>query len=123
MARSALLVEDSTLMTRMISIALNASEEYAIIQAEDSMEAITKLERGLIPSLVILDVCISDINKMSLVRKIREVSSCRDIPIIILASEYDSVEIKKEEIPGATCRLGKPFKVIELHETLKSLIH
>lgn len=123
MSMRALIVEDSATMRKMVTIALEACGDCTVIQAEDGVDALNKLARGTVPSVIITDINMPNMDGISLIRKIRSMELFKDTPILILTSELDQ-KIKDESvIAGATCWITKPFKVQHLHEVIDSVIH
>ncbi len=108
MAKTILVAEDSASVRKFISLALKM-KGFNVVTAVDGMEAIEKL-----PALENLDLLITDINMpnidgISLVKNIRNDSTFKNVPIIILTSLSDDKDIKAGMDAGADSYLIKPF--------------
>lgn len=108
MAKTILVAEDSASVRKFISLALKM-KGFNVVTAVDGMEAIEKL-----PALDKLDLLITDINMpnidgISLVKNIRNDSTFKNVPIIILTSLSDDKDIKAGLEAGADSYLIKPF--------------
>jgi len=74
------------------------------------------------PELVLLDLMLPGENGLSIMRRLREQASTRDIPIILLTAkgaELDRVHGLNE---GADDYIAKPFSVLELVARVKALL-
>ncbi len=75
-----------------------------------------------IPNLIILDIMLPEEDGLHILRKLREKSSTKDTPIIMLTakdSEYDKV-IGLDS--GADDYMTKPFSMLELVSRIKALL-
>ena len=124
---NALIVEDSCIMRKMMTIALEAVGDYDVVEAEDGIDALDKLERsimrGITPNFVITDVNMPNMDGIAFIKKIREIELCKEIPILVLTSESDPKKKEEGFNAGANHWLLKPFKVKELHELIDNVIH
>ena len=74
------------------------------------------------PSLIVLDLMLPNENGLSILKRLREKSKTRNIPVIILSalgSEYD--KIKGLDL-GADDYLSKPFSALELLARIRALL-
>ena len=75
-----------------------------------------------IPKLIILDIMLPEEDGLHILRKLRDTSATKDIPIIMLTaktSEYDKV-IGLDS--GADDYMTKPFSMLELVSRIKALL-
>lgn len=113
-----LIVDDDVATRRLYSFLLN-NGGYAVVEAEDGVEALEKL--GQVPcSLVITDMNMPRMDGMDLIRAIR-----RDYPSlqVILITAFGTPETEKQARKlGANDYLAKPFDFEELEQRVHRLI-
>jgi len=113
-------VEDEESIRELVLYALKSAgfEAYGF----ECGKALYDTLKGAIPSLLILDIMLPDESGISILKKLRENSETKDLPIIILTakgSEYDKV--KGLEL-GADDYITKPFSPIELVSRIKAVL-
>lgn len=109
MARSILVVDDSSTVRKFVSVSLSM-QGFNVVTAEDGMDALEKLPREPI-DLVITDLNMPNMDGFELIRTLRESRDYKDIPIIILTSLMEnSVKLESQTL-GITSYLNKPFSL------------
>lgn len=112
-----LIVDDDVATRRLYSFLLN-NGGYTVVEAEDGVEALEKLQ--LVPcSLVITDMNMPRMDGMELIKAIR-----RDHPQlqVILITAFGTPETEKQARKiGATDYLAKPFDFEELEQRVHRL--
>ena len=106
------IVEDDESIREIVIYALN-SAGFEAFGFETGEEFLTALESGL-PSLVLLDIMLPEIDGLTILKRIRGMSKAKKLPVIMLTaknSEYDKV---KGLDMGADDYISKPFGVMEL---------
>lgn len=107
MARTILVVEDSSSIRKFITLALKMAC-YNVIDAVDGMDAIEKMS-GQEIDLVVTDLNMPNIDGFTLIRTIRENPKNSDLPILILTSLNNERDIREAMEAGANSYLIKPF--------------
>jgi len=115
--KTILVVDDEPRMVQFITMNLEL-EGFRVISASDGYEALNKVTKEL-PSLVILDVMMPDMDGFQTLKKIREVSSVPVIFVSIRGEEYDRV--RGLEL-GADDYITKPFSPRELALRIKAVL-
>jgi len=106
------IVEDDEDIREIVIYALN-SAGFEASGYETGEEFLTALDTG-IPSLVLLDIMLPEIDGLSILKRLRGMSKAKKLPVIMLTaknSEYDKV---KGLDMGADDYISKPFGVMEL---------
>src|SRR5438132_1177124 len=80
-----LIADDSPSALRVLK-ALLESERYDVVTASDGMEAYAKANQFR-PDLIITDNVMPGMGGMALLKKLRENSATRELPVIILTAE------------------------------------
>lgn len=114
-----LVVDDNRGIRELINYGLK--REYRIVEAESGTEAIGKLQ-GELPDLVVTDLMMPEMDGMELLRRIRETSEMKHIPVIFLSAKT-TVDAQVNALEsGAEVFLTKPFKMELLKAQVKSLL-
>jgi CheY-like chemotaxis protein len=109
-----LLVEDDEFIRQEISEALQ-DEGYEVQSAGHGKEALTLLEQGLIPSVVLLDLMMPVMNGWEFLKVFKRDGANAEIPVVILSAFADRATI----IGGDAIRvLRKPINLSVLFNVL-----
>ncbi|MDQ7020095.1 MAG: response regulator [Robiginitomaculum sp.] len=108
-----LLVDDSPTILASMSGILRKNG-YKIETAPNGEDAVTKINAGLNPSLIITDYNMPGMNGVEVIRQSRKVASCRFIPMLILTTESQQQKRDEAKAAGATGWLVKPVPADQL---------
>ena len=115
-----LVVEDDENIREIVVYALN-SAGFLATGFEKGEEFLASLDAEL-PSLVILDIMLPENDGLTILKRLREGSKTKKLPVIMLTaknSEYDKV---KGLDMGADDYISKPFGVMELISRVNAVI-
>lgn len=116
----ALIVDDSTTMRKIVSIALGAAG-YTCEEAENGRIGIEKAMLGGI-DLVMLDINMPEMNGIEFLEAKAKAASIAKIPVVMLTTQ-DEKELQEKALSlGAKAFLVKPFKKEELLATLARIV-
>lgn len=115
-----LVVEDSRTQRQMICDLL-ADNAFAIIDAGDGREALSKAHYAH-PDIVILDIIIPQLNGYEVCRQLKADPRTKHIPVIMCSSKSLNSDHYWGLKNGADAYISKPFLPQELIETVKSLL-
>ncbi|MBI1882777.1 MAG: response regulator [Chlamydiae bacterium] len=117
--KTVLIVEDNPDLLSFLSSELQ--REYRLILSRDGEEALGKIEKER-PDLVISDIMMPKMNGYEFCRRMKNLKSHRDIPLIFLTAKAD-LDMKLEGYQyGADDYLVKPFNIDELKAKARALI-
>jgi signal transduction histidine kinase len=117
-APTLLIAEDEPdMMTYLCS---QLSEDFEIIQATDGSDAVTKASQYL-PDIVLSDLMMPYKDGMQVCRELRERTSTRMIPVVLLTARPDERTKIEALTAGATDFIGKPFSLTEVRVRLMNL--
>jgi DNA-binding response OmpR family regulator len=114
---SILLVEDEPELRRLLSRELGAAG-YRVRQAPDGGTGLS-LFRETNPDLVVLDWLLPDVDGLTLLRRLREVSA---VPVLMLTARAEEVDRIVGLEVGADDYLTKPFSMRELLARIRALL-
>lgn len=116
MEKQTILVVDDEDSSRVI-LQMILSEEYNVIEACSGSEALKKIYNQTM-DLVTLDVSISDMNGLELLKLIREITN--NIPVIVVTTfrKYEALAVKL----GAFTYLTKPIEVDQVKTAVREAL-
>ncbi len=97
------------------------SESYQVLEAVDGQQAIEKSLQFL-PDLILLDMMMPEKDGLQACQELRQRSSTRAIPIVLLTARADEETKLAALKAGANDFLSKPFSTTELRVRIKNLI-
>ena len=116
MSHHILVVDDNNTNLNLVSKILKI-EGYEVTTAASGLEALEKVNMVKY-DLAVLDVMMPHMNGFELCRRMRQLPTCADIPIIMLTASSDEEDRIMGEKAGATAMLGKPFDVDALNKQI-----
>ena len=105
-------VEDDKDIREIVVYALN-SAGFKALGYETGEEFLTALDAGL-PSLVILDIMLPEIDGLTILKRLRAKHKARQLPVIMLTAKHSEYDRVKGLDLGADDYIPKPFGVMEL---------
>ncbi len=109
---SLLVVDDNQRNLQLLSAMLQ-HEGYTIHAAQDGHQAL-EMAASLIPSLILLDIMMPDLDGMEVCRRLKEAPETAHIPIIFLTARTDTESILEAFSRGGVDYVTKPFNRAEL---------
>ena len=120
MAKVIMTVDDSVSIRQMIAFTLR-NEGYTVIEAEDGVDALSKLEESS-ADLVLTDLNMPNMNGIELTKNLRTNDTYRFIPIILLTTESQEEKKLEGKRAGATGWIVKPFNSNELIACIRKVL-
>ncbi len=118
MKKQILLVDDELSILKLLNFIL--SKDYDLIIKQNGADAITWLEEGNNPALIISDLEMPYMDGGSFIRNLKISGFYRDTPVILL-SGAENLENLVAQMPfKADCFFKKPFNPAELKSSIKA---
>ena len=123
MAYNVLVVDDSSVMRKVIIRTINMSgfDVGEIVQAGNGQEALTELEGNWI-DLILADINMPVMSGVELLRRVQENENYRSIPFLVISSDGAEARVQEMIALGARDFLKKPFKPEQLKKLLESYL-
>jgi two-component system, chemotaxis family, chemotaxis protein CheY len=116
-----LVVDDELSMLRLLTFILSA--DYDLVIKKSGIEAISWLEEGNDPNLIISDLMMPYFDGSTLIRNLKISGLYRDTPVILLSGAED-LEDKVKQMPfKIDSYLEKPFNPAVLKSKIAQLIN
>ena len=116
-----LVVDDSSLARKHITRVLTNLGINDITTAENGVEAVEKIESAFF-DLVVTDYNMPEMDGEKLTRYIREHSSQRSIPILMVTSEGDRSRLSAVQQAGVSGICDKPFDTVSVKRIIRQLL-
>ncbi|PBP88781.1 two-component system response regulator [Pseudomonas congelans] len=120
MAKSVLVVDDSSSVRQVVGIALK-SAGYEVIEACDGKDALGKLT-GQKVHLIISDVNMPNMDGITFVKEVKKLASYKFTPIIMLTTESQESKKAEGQAAGAKAWVVKPFQPAQMLAAVSKLI-
>lgn len=120
----ALVVEDDPeLRAYLARCLLTGPRVGSVIEARDGHEALDALQGGAV-NVVLTDILLSGMDGLSLCRRLDEATELRNLPVLVISGDADSLAEARTYIEGKPSRalLSKPFNSLTLLRALESLL-
>lgn len=113
------LVEDDPILARTLSLNLQL-EGYTVVHQPTLHEAISSIQLGQLPQLVILDLGLTDGSGFDFLEFIKQNKIV--VPVLILSAQSDEDSIVKGLLAGAKDFVKKPYGLKELLARVKVVL-
>lgn len=104
---SILIVDDDLILLKTAEEIL--SKMYTVSVAKSGKQALTLLEKGVVPDLILLDIAMPEMDGYATLEKMKSIPNCQDIPVIFLTGFAESDYEVKGLKAGAVDYIVKPF--------------
>lgn len=130
--KTILLVEDNPDDEALTLRAIRKHMPYGIVVARDGAEALEHLFGGgqgagrhevPVPILVLLDLKLPKVNGLEVLRRMREESRTRSIPVIVFTSSTEEQDILDSYRLGANSYIRKPVDYGQFCDNMKQVMH
>jgi len=120
MRKQILVVDDELSILKLLNFIL--SKDYDLVIKQNGADAISWLEDGNDPALIISDLEMPYIDGESFIRNLKISGFYRDTPVILL-SGADNLDTKVSRMPfQADCYFKKPFNPTELKSSISEAL-
>ena len=120
MAKTIMIVDDSTSLRQVVSITLKGAG-YDVLEARDGQDALSKLTGQKI-HLIISDVNMPVMDGFSFVRAAKQIPAYRFTPVIMLTTEAQESKKLEGKEAGAKAWMVKPFQPGQMLSAVSRLI-
>lgn len=120
MAKTILIVDDSTSMRQLVKMTLGGAG-HQVIEAVDGRDALAKLG-GQKVHLIISDLNMPNLDGIGLVKALKARPEYRFTPIVMLTTESEQGKKAEGQAAGARAWIVKPFQPAQLLAAVDRLV-
>jgi two-component system, chemotaxis family, chemotaxis protein CheY len=121
MGKTVMVVDDSAKIRQIVSFVIR-NGGYDVVEAEDSEDALTKIDADASLNLIVTGLNIPKPDGVGLIKNVRKHPTYQLIPIIMLATESQESERLLGKEAGATDWIVKPFRPEELMDLIRKAL-
>jgi two-component system chemotaxis response regulator CheY len=121
LATTIMIVDDSPTMLMSIEGILSKAG-LGVVKAASGEEAVTTLQGGTKPNLLITDLNMGAMNGIELIRRVRKLPGLQFIPILMLTTESQQDKRNEAKSAGATGWIVKPVDPDALLKVIRQLV-
>ena len=121
MAKTILIVDDSSSLRTVVKIALNRAG-YEVIEAIDGVQGLAALEKAAKVHLIVSDVNMPNMDGITFVTKVKQHPRHKFVPVIMLTTEGQDDKKQQGRAAGAKAWIVKPFNPPQLLDAVSKLI-
>ena len=118
---TALVVDDSPPMRKMIVFALSRIPGLRMVEAEDGVDALRKLA-GARFDLIITDINMPILDGLKLVKRLRNDEAYKEVPIIIITTEGAAEDRQRALSLGANAYITKPIQAGQVLKLVRQIL-
>lgn len=115
-----LVIEDDPTQ-RLLTSSVLRSAGYEVVEAEDGIRGLD-LARKTRPALIVCDVMMPGLNGYELVASLKQDEVLCATPVILLTAMTERVHMRMGMTAGADDYLSKPFRAVELRQSVAALL-
>ena len=119
--KNLLIVDDSATARMIISMTLNKSASFRILEASDGNEALACLESEPV-DLVLTDIQMPNMNGIELISQIRSKHVSQKLPIVVISTKGEEADRDRGLSLGANAYISKPISAPKLQGLVKELL-
>jgi len=113
MGPKVMIVDDSLMVRQLVNRALTGAG-FSVVEAQDGVDAVTKLAESPATALVVLDVNMPNMGGMEFLENIRAKNEYASLPVVMLTTEGQPQLMRRAKALGAKGWIVKPFKPDQL---------
>ncbi|MBI5186170.1 MAG: response regulator, partial [Nitrospinae bacterium] len=112
MSLKLIIADDSITIQKVVELAMEG-EDVEVLPADNGEIALQKALE-IVPDIVLADINMAKLNGFQLSRKIKESPALKDVPVLLLISDFDEMDENLFKESKADDYIAKPFKSEEL---------
>ncbi len=115
-----LLVDDDPNIVLIATIGLEDRPNWTVVTANSGSEAVQKAVSEK-PDIILLDMMMPGMDGITAFKKIKEIESCKNIPIIFMTAKVQRDEVAAYLDLGAAGVVMKPFDPMKLSDQVLAI--
>jgi two-component system chemotaxis response regulator CheY len=121
MAKTILIVDDSSSLRMVVKLALNRAG-YDVLEAADGKEGLAQLEKAGKVHLIVSDVNMPIMDGIAFVTEVKKHPRHKFTPVVMLTTEGQDAKKEQGKAAGAKAWIVKPFNPPQLLDAVSKLI-
>jgi two-component system, chemotaxis family, chemotaxis protein CheY len=119
---STILIVDDSVTILMSMEAILAKGGFTVVKSPSGEDAMSKLQKGAKPALIITDIHMGQMSGIDLIKKVRAMSGFQFTPILVVTTESQQSKRDEARAAKATGWLVKPVQPDDLMKVVKQIL-
>ncbi|WP_159798324.1 response regulator [Puerhibacterium puerhi] len=119
--RHVVVIDDDASIREVAALALSAVGGHEVSTAGDGAEGL-ELAGRVRPDAILLDVMMPVLDGPTVLARMREVETLRDVPVVFLTAKVGAQDISRLDGLGAVAVITKPFDPLTLPQQLADVL-
>jgi PAS domain S-box-containing protein len=115
-------IEDNPTNSQLVEMILHQRPELELVNASSGQEGL-ELASICLPSLILLDVQLPDLDGESVLRQLKSNPRTSEIPVVVLSADVTSPTIERIRDAGAVAYVTKPLDINRLLGVIDTYLH
>lgn len=120
MAKTILIVDDSSSLRTVVRMALNRAG-YDVLEAGDGVQALAALDKAAKVHLIVSDVNMPNMDGIRFVTQVKQHPRHKFVPVVMLTTEGQDAKKQEGRAAGAKAWIVKPFNPPVLLDAVSKL--
>lgn len=120
--QSTIIIADESHTNLQLVADILVNHNYSVVGVDRGQDVINQIKRNPDTDLVIIDYMMQDPSGVELSRKLRELYSRDELPILMLTTTINQSDVERALLSGSNDFLYKPFQANELVARVNSLV-
>lgn len=121
MAKTVLIVDDSSSLRTVVRIALTRAG-YEVLEAADGLLALKVLDQAAKVHLIVSDVNMPNLDGIGFLTRVKQHPRHRFVPVVMLTTEGEEEAKNRGRAAGAKAWIVKPFNPPQLLDAVSRLV-
>jgi CheY-like chemotaxis protein len=121
--KTLLVVDDESETRAILKAAAKQEPGWEVVEAQNGEDALLKLRQGLKPSLCFCDLMMPKMDGFTFVRRVREDSLLRSLPIAIISSEHKIEVVRQLAELKISGYMLKPVDPVKIRALMRQIVN
>jgi CheY-like chemotaxis protein len=115
-------VDDEPDIREVAAMSFDLDADIALVSAASGAEALERLEGGLRPDVILLDVMMPELDGPGTLARLRQIAGLEHTPVIFMTARAQSSELSRYIALGALGVIVKPFDPMTLAASVRDTL-
>ena len=115
-------VDDEPDIREVAAMSFDLDADIALVSTASGAEALERLEGGLRPDVILLDVMMPELDGPGTLARLRQIAGLEHTPVIFMTARAQSSELSRYIALGALGVIVKPFDPMTLAEQARAFL-
>jgi two-component system chemotaxis response regulator CheY len=119
LSKTALIVDDNSTERTALFEFFKAEDGWDVLQAQDGVDALDRLNNGLRPDLLLVDLLMPRLDGFTFIQRLREDAVLRNLRVVVTSAEHDRDKVRALAQLNIAGYLLKPIDTAKIRAILR----